>query len=85
MPSVFHIACVFFIFSSTGRRPASNCHGVVSGVRASVSLSVSPSVRLSVLTKSVTKKEMNKCMAEIYDPGGIRTRAALLISQYHNH
>ena len=22
-------------------------------------------------TKSVTKKEMNKCMAEIYDPGGI--------------
>ena len=26
-------------------------------------------------TKSVTKKEMNKCMAEIYDPGGIRTRA----------
>ena len=23
-------------------------------------------------TKSVTKKEMNKCMAEIYDPGGIR-------------
>ena len=36
-------------------------------------------------TKSVTKKEMNKCMAEIYDPGGIRTRAARLISQYHNH
>ena len=35
--------------------------------------------------KSVTKKEMNKCMAEIYDPGGIRTRAARLISQYHNH
>ena len=33
-------------------------------------------------TKSVTKKEMNKCMAEIYDPGGIRTRAARLISQY---
>ena len=28
---------------------------------------------------------MNKCMAEIYDPGGIRTRAARLISQYHNH
>ena len=36
-------------------------------------------------TKSVTKKEMNKCMAEIYDPGGIRTRAARFISQYHNH
>ena len=36
-------------------------------------------------TKSVRKKEMNKCMAEVYDPGGIRTRAALLISQYHNH
>ena len=36
-------------------------------------------------TKSVTKKEMNKCMAEIYDPSGIRTRAARLISQYHNH
>ena len=36
-------------------------------------------------TKSVTKKEMNKCMAEIYEPGGIRTRAARLISQYHNH
>ena len=36
-------------------------------------------------TKSVTKKEMNKCVAEIYDPGGIRTRAARLISQYHNY
>ena len=36
-------------------------------------------------TKSVTKKEMNKCMAEIYDPGGTRTRAARLISQNHNH
>ena len=36
-------------------------------------------------TKTVTKKEMNKCMAEIYDPGGIRTRAARLICQYHNH
>ena len=36
-------------------------------------------------TKSVTKKETNKCMAEIYDPGGIRTRAAQLINQYHNH
>ena len=36
-------------------------------------------------TKSVTKKEINKCMAEIYDPGGIRSRAARLISQYHNH
>ena len=36
-------------------------------------------------TKSATKKEMNKCMAEMYDPGGIRTRAARLISQYHNH
>ena len=36
-------------------------------------------------TKSVTKKEMNKCTAEIYDPGGIRTRAAQFISQYHNH
>ena len=35
--------------------------------------------------KSVTKKEMNKCMAEIYDPGGTRTRAARLISQHHNH
>ena len=41
-------------------------------------------VRYSLLlrTKFVTKKEMNKCMAEIYDPGGIRTRAARLISQY---
>ena len=36
-------------------------------------------------TKYVTKKETNKCMAEIYDPGGIRTRAARLISQYHYH
>ena len=36
-------------------------------------------------TKSVTKKEMNKCMAEIYDPGGIRTRATRLMSQYHNN
>ena len=36
-------------------------------------------------TKSLTKKEMNKCMAEIYDPGGTQTRAARLISQYHNH
>ena len=36
-------------------------------------------------TKSVTKKEMNKCMAEIYDPGGTRTKAARLKSQYHNH
>ena len=36
-------------------------------------------------TKSVTKKEMNKCMAEIYDPGGIWTSAARLKSQYHNH
>ena len=35
--------------------------------------------------KSVTKKVMNKCMAEIYDPGGIQTRAARFISQYHNH
>ena len=32
-----------------------------------------------------TKKEMNKNMAEIYDPGGIQTRATWLISQYHNH
>ena len=36
-------------------------------------------------TKSVAKKEMNECMAEIYDPGGIQTRAAGLISQYHNY
>ena len=36
-------------------------------------------------TKFITKKEINKCMAEIHDPGGIRTRAAQLISQYHNH
>ena len=35
-------------------------------------------------TKSVTKKEMNKCMAEKYDPGEIRTRAAQLINQHHN-
>ena len=41
--------------------------------------------KLFLRTKSVTKKEMNKCMAEIYDPGGIRTRSARLISQYHNH
>ena len=40
---------------------------------------------LFLRTKSVTKKEMNKCMAEIYDPGGIRTSATRLISQYHNH
>ena len=25
-------------------------------------------------TKSVTKKEINKCMAEIYDPGGLRNQ-----------
>ena len=42
-------------------------------------------VKMFLRTKSVTKKEMNKCMAEIYDPGGFRTRAARLISQYHNH
>ena len=35
--------------------------------------------------KSVTRKEMNKRKSEIYDPDGIRTRAAQLISQYHNH
>ena len=29
--------------------------------------------KLFLRTKSVTKKEMNKCMAEIYDPGGTRT------------
>ena len=40
---------------------------------------------LVLRTKSVTEKEMNKYMAEIYDPGGIQTRAARLISQYHNH
>ena len=28
---------------------------------------------------------MNECMAEIYDPGVIRTSVARLISQYHNH
>ena len=28
-------------------------------------------VKTVLRTKSVTKKEMNKCMAEIYDPGGI--------------
>ena len=42
-------------------------------------------IRPFLRTKSVTKKEINKCMAEIYDPGGIRTRAARLINQYHNH
>ena len=42
-------------------------------------------ITLILRTKSVTKKEMNKCMAEIYDPGGIRTRATRLISQHHNH
>ena len=42
-------------------------------------------ITIVLRTKSVTKKEMNKCMAEIYDPGGIRTRAARFISQYHNH
>ena len=40
---------------------------------------------LLLRTKSITKKEINKCMAEIYDPGGIWSRAARLISQYHNH
>ena len=35
---------------------------------------------LFLQTKSVTKKEMNKCMAEIYDPGGTRTRAANTIT-----
>ena len=44
-----------------------------------------PFENIVLRTKSVTKKEMNKCMAEIYDPGRIRTRAARLISQYHNH
>ena len=51
-------------------------------------LTISDSIKTGspvLRTKSVTKKEMNKCMAEIYDPGGIRTRAARLISQYHNH
>ena len=38
-----------------------------------------------LLTQFVRKKEMNKCMAEIYDPGGIRAMATRLISQYHNH
>ena len=46
---------------------------------------VSDEVFIVLRTKSVTKKEMNKRMAEIYDPGGIRTRAARLTSQYHNH
>ena len=40
---------------------------------------------LFLRTKTITKKEMNKCMAEIYDPGRIRTRAARFICQYHNH
>ena len=30
--------------------------------------------KLLLRTKSVTKKEMNKCMAETYDPGGIPGR-----------
>ena len=34
-------------------------------------------VKKFLRAKSVTKKEMNKYMAEIYDPGGIRTRAAI--------
>ena len=35
----------FFFFSSTGRRPASYCHGVVSIVRPSVRPFIHPSVR----------------------------------------
>ena len=54
---------------------------ILSNAGARYSVFVYPVLR----TKSVTKKEMNKCMAEIYDPGGIRTRAARLISQNHNH
>ena len=48
-------------------------------------VSIWTSLKFCPLVMSVTKKEMNKCMAEIYDPGGIRTRAAWLISQYYNH
>ena len=32
-------------------------------------LTYSLTVEIILRTKSVTKKEMNKCMAEIYDPG----------------
>ena len=39
---------VKMIFSSTGRRPASYCHGVVSVVCPSVSLAVRPCVRPSI-------------------------------------
>ena len=55
------------------------------GVGTQVGTGSSGKVSRFLRSKSVTKKEMNKCMAEIYDPGGIRTRAARLISQYHNH
>ena len=54
----------------------------INGIRGSLA---NPGRAPILQTKSVTKKEMNKCMAEIYDPGGIRTRAARLISQYRNH
>ena len=40
---------------------------------------------LTLHTKSVTKKQMNKCMAEIQGPGGIRTWDSQTQSQYHNH
>ena len=39
------IKCFRGVFSSTGRRPASLCHGPVSVVRPSVRASVRPSVR----------------------------------------
>ena len=39
---------VFSCFSSTGQRPASYCHGIVSVVCLSVHLSVCPYVRASV-------------------------------------
>ena len=55
---------------------------MLNGINGSL---VNPGRAPILRTKSVTKKEMNKCMADIYDPGGIRTRAARLIGQYHNH
>ena len=66
-------------------REAAMLEGVVSRNQPLNGSMANPGRAPILRTKFVTKKEMNKCMAEIYDPGGIRTRAARVISQYHNH
>ena len=56
-------------FSSTGRRPASYCHGIVSVMRPSVCLAVCPSVRASVRASvnSSFKKLLRNYLLDFYE------------------